>query len=214
MPYTTTQTGPRSQSDEQEVYDRLNWLIAVNRYEAYRLSLFRNADDEWQAQFVRRPIRTERAYGLFGLLLGGLPPAAIFLRFLQETGPYSRDFSFLLIIALVMNVICMTIGRIVGLKIGRQVDAFERESWHKMILLAGFNGMCWATATGAAGGAIVFGFGAIFGAFLALPVGLLGFVFFTILHRLVARGGMIDARHFWPLACGITMSIAAFILGF
>jgi hypothetical protein len=150
---------------------------------------------------------------LFGLLLGGLPSAAIFLRILQGAGPHSQDFSLLLIIALVMNVICMTVGRIVGLKIGRQVDAFERESWQRMILLAGFNGMCWATATGAAGGAVFFGIGAIFGALLALPVGLLGFLFFTILHRLVAHGGMIDARHFWPLACGITMSIAAFILG-
>jgi hypothetical protein len=41
---------------------------------------------------------------------------------------------------------------------------------------------------------------------------MLAFTLFTLLHRLLVRGDMIDARHFWPLACGITMLIAALVL--
>ena len=73
-------------------------------------------------------------------------------------------------------------------------------------------GFAWGAITGAAGGAICFGIGAIFGALYAAPVGTLAFILFTPLHRLLARGGMIDARHFWPLACGVTMTITALIL--
>ncbi|MCA1555820.1 MAG: hypothetical protein LC747_03925 [Acidobacteria bacterium] len=32
------------------------------------------------------------------------------------------------------------------------------------------------------------------------------------LRLIMARGGMIDARHFWPLACGVVFTITALIL--
>jgi hypothetical protein len=214
MPCTITQTGRRWHVDEHNIYDSLNWLIAANRDEAYRRSFFRNADDEEQALLMRRPIPTMRAYELFGLLLGALPPAAIFLRLLYYFAPRTtHEVTDLIFFCLVMNVICVLAGRIAGAKIGRRIDEIERASWLKMILLAGFNGLRWAIVTGAAGGAVVLGVGAFFGALLAIPVGVLAFILFTLLHRLVARGGMIDARHFWPLACGVAAFIAALILG-
>jgi hypothetical protein len=46
-----------------------------------------------------------------------------------------------------------------------------------------------------------------------LPFGLAGFLLFAICHRLLARGGMMDARHFWPVASGIALASAALILG-
>ncbi len=73
-------------------------------------------------------------------------------------------------------------------------------------------GALWGLTTGAVGGVWFFGFGSFFGALIALPVGMLGFALFTPLHRLMARGGMIDARHFWPLAGGVVFTITALIL--
>jgi hypothetical protein len=119
----------------------------------------------------------------------------------------------LVFFCLVMNVVCALVGRIAGAKVGRRIDEIERAPLSRMILLAGLGGLCWAIATGGAGGAVLLGVGAIPGALLAAPVGVLGFILFTLLHHLVARGGMIDARHLWPLACGIVAFIAAFILG-
>jgi hypothetical protein len=41
---------------------------------------------------------------------------------------------------------------------------------------------------------------------------MLAFAAFAPLHRLLARGGMIDARHLAPLAWGINLAISALIL--
>jgi hypothetical protein len=210
---TPAQTGRRSPNDESIACDRLNRLLIANREEAARRRLFRDAEDEEQRQLMRRPVSTERAYALFGLLLGALPPPAIFFRFLHVLLPRNqRDYNDLFFFCLVMNVVCMLVGGIAGAKLGRRIDEIERQSWSRMLLLAGLNGLLWAIATGAAGGAIVFIAGALFGATLMLPIGALAFVIFTALHRQVAHGGMIDARHLWPLACGVAAFIAALIL--
>ncbi len=81
-----------------------------------------------------------------------------------------------------------------------------------MLPMAAAFGILWALVTGAAGGAIFFGIGAIFGAVCAIPVGIAAFLIFTPIHRLLAHGGMIDARHFWPLALGIVAVITMLIL--
>jgi hypothetical protein len=94
MPCTIIQTGRRSHVDEHNVYDRLNWLIAANRHEAFRRSLLGTAEDEEQVLLMHHPVPTERAYELFGMLLGALPPAAIFLRLFHYYVPrYSHEFS-------------------------------------------------------------------------------------------------------------------------
>jgi MFS family permease len=165
-------------------------------------------------ELMRRPYATERAYKLFGLLLGTLPPAAIFymLFFDREIGR-AEAFSALLVLCFLMNVICAFVGGALGARLGRCMDKLERRAWPVTIFASALLGICWAAATGAAGGFIYFGIGALFGAAFAIPVGAFGFALFTMLHRLMARGGMIDARHFWPLACGIASVISAFILG-
>jgi hypothetical protein len=70
----------------------------------------------------------------------------------------------------------------------------------------------WSLVTGGLGGALFFGVGAAFGFVCALPVALAAFPVFAFLHRLISRGGMIEARHAWPLAFGIPLTIAAMIM--
>lgn len=214
MSDTRIQTGERWLKDDGAVYDRLNWFIAANMYEASQRRLFRTGDDEQEMLLMRRPVATARAYALFGMLLGALPPAAIFYHFFSYgISRYNHELNGLFPFFLLMNVVCLIVGKIIGGRMGRSMDETERTPWVKMILAAAIYGWGWGLATGAAGGAVAFGVGALVGASLASPIGIVAFILFTILHRLVARGGMIDARHFWPLACGVTITIAALILG-
>ena len=66
--------------------------------------------------------------------------------------------------------------------------------------------------TGAAGGALGFGIGAIFGIFCAIPVALTNFPVFAVLHRIQSHGGMIEERDLWPIAFGIPLATAALIM--
>ena len=162
---------------------------------------------------MRHPLSTEQAYALFGMLLGALPPAAIFIRLFGGglTHLYFQWGWFFLL--LLKNVLCCLAGRFFGRKLGWIVDIAERDLWTVMFFRSAMIGEVWGICTGATGGFIFYVIGAFVGAAYAFPVGMLAYALFTPLHRLLTRGGMIDARHFWPLACGVTMVIAALILG-
>lgn len=186
----------------------MSWLINTNAAEEACRS--RAALNE-QIMMMRRPVPIQRAYARFGMLLGTLPPAAIFYKMFWREIAFQKPFMVLLILA--MNVACCFAGRFFGSKLSLMANGCERRSWTKEIFMALLTGWLWAIGTGAAGGVIFFGLGAIFGALFAIPVGLLAFASFMPLHRLLARGGMIEAGHLWPLACGVTMTLTALILG-
>ena len=164
---------------------------------------------------MRRPLATERAYTLFGMLLGALPPAAFFIRIFGY-GFTSRMeqglIVFYFVLCLAMNGVCCLMGRIMGAVAWRQLQRLEPTSKHSLFIASIIAGLLWGLCTGAAGGALFFYIGAYFGVACALPVGALAFPVFTFFHSLLKRGGMIDARHFWPLALGITLVICALIL--
>ncbi|MDT7604851.1 MAG: hypothetical protein QOF61_2848 [Acidobacteriota bacterium] len=158
---------------------------------------------------MSRPLTTEQAFARFGFLLGALPPAAIFCRTLFALG----DKMFWMILLFVpMLIICAFLGRRMGAQVGTGFDESERGSWARTIIDALEGGFIWAVATGAAGGALAFGVGALVGLCCALPIALIAFAVFASLHRLLARDGMIDARQFYPLAWGINLAITALIL--
>ena len=165
---------------------------------------------------MRRPVNVERAFAFFGLLLGTLPPAAIFLRMFGYGFTYERDWGYVTLPAmcLAMNIICAVVGQRMGRAVGHPMIAgAERRSWTRTLLFTLVAAFVWGAATGAAGGAVFFGIGAVFGVVFALAVALPAFVVFTTFHRLLARGGMIDARHLRPLAWGVAATAAALALG-
>jgi hypothetical protein len=199
---------------DQRTQSRLSWLLSVNQWEANRQRLFRHAHEEEEMVLMRHPLPPRKAFGLFGLLLGTFPPAAIFIKLFGYGVPAGhRNILGHTGLCLVMNAICAMMGYCMGSALAAKIDRLERGSWIKMSLLSPLMGLAWAIPTGAVGGVIVIVIGGIFGAIVATPVGLLAFILFMPLHRLLARGGMIDARHFWPLACGVVMMITALILG-
>jgi hypothetical protein len=168
----------------------------------------RSRREEEQMLMMRRPLTTEQAYGRFGLLLGTLPPAAIFGRVMFDVGVDS-GLIIIFLICLVMNVVCALVGWRMGLVAGRIINEVAHASRWRYSLSVLLAALCWSAGTG---GAVCFIIGAYYGAAVAIPVALIGFALFAPLHRLLARGGMIDAPRFWPVACGVTLSIAALIL--
>ena len=187
-----------------------------NEREANRLRLFRDSGEEAEMLLMHHPIGTQKAYAIFGLLLGALPPLAIFWRivgghFLYD-GPRALA-SGLSILLMTMSAICCFVGKRMGALVGRWMEDEGQAAVLWRFFMSLILGLLWGLVTGAAGGLPAFGIGAIYGAICAAFVGMLAFPPFTLFHSLLARGGMIDARHFWPLACGIVMVITALILG-
>ncbi|HYE66188.1 MAG TPA: hypothetical protein VD966_11425, partial [Pyrinomonadaceae bacterium] len=120
---------------------------------------------------------------------------------------------FPFVLCLAMNIVCCLVGRAAGASLGKHTSGLTDAGWHKSALIYSCLGAAWGAVTGAAGGFIAFGLGALFGAVCAIPVGVAAFLLFAPLHRLLRCGDMIDARQLWPLACGVTMTIVALILG-
>jgi hypothetical protein len=199
--------------EENDVYARLNWLTAVNAREEHHRRLFRHEREEEELLLMRKPIDVRRAFALLGLMLGLFPPAAIFIKMFGY-GLQGYDANPLLfIICLLMNFTCAGVGYCMGGALSRAVKNVEDDRWTLMMIMLPLIGAAWGAVTGFAGGLIFLGIGAIFGAFCAIPVGALVFTLFAPLHRALARGGIIDARHFWPLASGSTLLAAALVLG-
>lgn len=158
---------------------------------------------------MRQPLATEQAYRLFGTFLGLLPPLALFERFLASTR--ANDALWVVALCAGMNVVCCLVGRWFGGYLGRWVGNPRSRSRAGHALVVFLMAVSWSVVTGGLGGLLFFGIGAIFGVFFALPVALAAFPVFAILHRLISRGGMIEAHHTWPLAFGIPLTIAAMI---
>ena len=165
---------------------------------------------------MRNPKTTAQSYRMLGLLLGAFAPAAYFSRMgnyglpvMDQTGNPALFFFFIF-----MNAICILVGLNTGTLVGRRMEKMARASWSKLILYSLSMALFWSVVTGAAGGAIVFIIGGVVGIFFALPVALAAFPAFAIAHRLLERGHFIERKHLLPVASGISLVIAAFILGY
>ena len=195
---------------------RLNWLVAFHAYDDRLRRRFRDAREREEMELMSRPRDARESYRMLGALLGLLPPAAIFYRMFGNVIANERRFASaagLFTLLALMNLVCWLVGRWFGSKLAAPLEGAERASWLKTLLVALFAGFVWGVVTGFAGGLPFFGIGAFFGAMCAVPVGVAGFPVFTILRRLLARGGMIETRHLRPLAWGVALTIAALILG-
>lgn len=166
---------------------------------------------------MRRPLSANRAYALLGMATGLIPPFAIMAKMfhffeVNSLSSSSNDALILLLMVLV-NIVCGLTGFAYGSLLSRAAFDLERASWKRMLVLMPFLGAVWGLLSGASGGFFFFGYGAIAGGTIALPIGMVAFTLFAICHRLLERGGMIDTRHLLPIACGIAMTIAALVLG-
>jgi hypothetical protein len=139
---------------------------------------------------------------------------AIFARFAYESirNPYNDD-SWVLLLLVFVNIVCAATGYFSGKLIGNIVASMEKLNWGSMLLVAPFIGILWGIMTGSAGGVFIFVIGAFFGAAIASLVGMIALPIFTIFHRLLKKGDVMERDQFLPIAMGITLIISAFFLG-
>lgn len=140
---------------------------------------------------------------------------AMFGKFLYQTigkNPYN-DETWIIFLLLVVNFVCALTGYYSGRLIGQIVSQIEKLNWTSMLLIAPFIGILWGVMTGAAGGVFIFVIGAFFGAAIASLVGAVALPAFTIFHRFLKKGDVIERDQFLPIAMGITLLISALILG-
>jgi len=190
----------------------VNWLRAELARERAAPRAARLDREAALALSMQSPRTGAQAYAALGLLLGLLPPAAMFARFLSSLKFERKEDFAALAFCVVMSVICCVVGRAMGSWLGRRAGDPRLRAWYELPPVTLLCGLVWGVITGAAGGLIVFGIGAVPGVMLAVPVALAGFTLFAPLHRLLSRGGMIEARHLRPLALGVAGVIAALIL--
>jgi hypothetical protein len=208
-------SGNYSVCDERPFTDpylmhRIGWLRAEITRAEQRARLSRRPGEESEARRMPDPMPTPEAFALLGMFLGLFPPAVIFFR-LFRYGFTPRYGLAVFLLCLGMNIVCFAVGRAMGAFVGRKLEGMGRRPWSLLLAASAALGLLWGVVTGGIGGAVFFGFGAIFGFPGALPVAMLAFALFAPLHRLLARGGMIEARHAWPLVFGVTGLIAALI---
>ncbi|HEV2863262.1 MAG TPA: hypothetical protein VGX48_19770 [Pyrinomonadaceae bacterium] len=211
-------SGSRSVCDyaslDYDVNARINWLkgeLARAEWAAPKPAGVNERAAARRAVPLGRAFTPSEAYAWFGAFLGLLPPAAIFGRFLYSLGG-GEKILYPLLICVSMTAVCGLVGRAFAAHVGRLVGEPHRRSWPFFLFGSLLLALLWGLVTGAAGGAVCFGFGALFGPLFAVPVALAAFPVFATFHRLLSRGGMIEARSLWPLAYGIPGVIAATIL--
>jgi len=196
-------------TQDVHIAQRLSWLKQEVDPDVQRRRLAWEMEERG-ALSMRRPLTTGQAYRWFGTFLGLLPPLALFNRFLE--GTRGDDALWVVALCVAMNVVCCLVGRWFGGYLGRWAGNPRTRTRSGFALVVFVMAVAWSVVTGGLGGALFFGIGAIFGVFFAGPVALAAFPVFAILHRLISRGGMIEARHAWPLAFGIPLTIAAMIM--
>ena len=195
------------------IQKRLEALLAANAQTAREKSIYSSEAEKIEASLFKNPMDSEKTFAFFGLLLGTFPPAAIFLKFILESGGFNRNELWILGVMAIVNLIAAVVGFFSGKLIGKVVRELEKTSWLAMLLTIPLIGALWGMLSGGAGGIIIFIIGAFFGAYLGAMVGAVSLPIFGIFHRLIKKGDIIERNQFLPLAFGVTFVICAFILG-
>lgn len=191
----------------------MNQLLALNREIAEYKALYRDDLERRGAEMMSNPVPIEKAFASFGLMLGALPPAAIFLKILTDVSVWRPGMESILGLVLFANITAAIVGSLTGKKVAKVVRYLYTLPLFRSIVVLPFVGMLWGMAAGAAGGAFLFVIGAFFGAAIGGTVGAIALPAFAIFHKIMKRGDLIDMKHFLPISLGLTLVICAFILG-
>ncbi len=192
---------------------RLDTLLAVNAEAVREKFLYRSERERNETEMMKNPLSTVQTFSHLGLMLGIFTPAAIFTRFLADSGGLRNEDLWIFGVVAIVNVLSAVVGFFSGRLIGKMVREVEQYSWSAMLFTLPFIGVLWGIMAGGAGGVVILIIGAFLGAVLGAMVGGVALPIFGIFHRLLKKGDFIDRRHFLPLAFGITFIICGFILG-
>jgi hypothetical protein len=203
----------RDVETEADIEQCLDTLLAANREYANRPITFNDIREELKARTMARPISSPDAYALFGLFLGTFPPAAITLKFFVALDIFSKSDAIFLVLFTVANLVTAGIGFLTGKLVGKMMLDIDRLRWSSYLPLLPFIGLIWGVVSGGVGGVFILVLGALAGAAIGGITAAAAFPVFAVLHRVLARGNLIERRHLLPISLGIAMTIAAFIIG-
>src|SRR5207237_6631572 len=201
-----------SSGNDELTHQRLNILLAINAEREREKSLYASDKEKVEASLMKKPLTSEQAFAYLGLLLGAIPPAAMFTRFLLDSRSFRQEDIWILGVFFIVNLVSSVVGYFSGKLIGKIAREMEKVSWTTMLLTLPFIGILWGILAGGAGGLIIFVIGGVFGAFIGSQVGSFALTVFTFFHRFLKKGDVIDRKHFLPLAFGVTFIISAFML--
>lgn len=201
----------RLKDDDYVAAERsLKWLIAENA--AMARSQDPKSNEKLQALVVKHPIDTESAVACLGFLTGLLPTAAIFLKIAFEGNLASLELGFFILGAFSIAATSAA-GYFSGKMAGKILANLEKKSWPIMLFALPWVGIVWGLLSGAIGGVVLFGIGAIFAGAIGAVVAPVVLTAFGIFHRLLKTGDVIETARFLPVAFGITLTVASLILG-
>jgi hypothetical protein len=194
--------------------ERLEILLAANAEIALAKKEQRTETARLEAAGMKQPLSRETVFACLGLLLGSLPPAALFIRILGEGDGLPVEQWWLYALLFFANLATAFAGYFSGKIVAKILRSLEDVSIGKTILLLPLIGMTWGAVSGAVGGAFLFIFGAIFGAAIGSVVGGLVLPLFAAAHKTLKRGDSMEFAQFLPVALGMTLTVCAFIFGY
>lgn len=217
MDKTSTHLKENRQSGDPALVEsaaRLEILLTENEKFAKKRAKNFTAREAQEMALIKNPIDATQAFAVLGLLTGSIPTTAIFLKLLLEGSGGMEPAAMALAIFVVFSVAATSAaGFYSGKLVGQIVSDLERRPWIVMLAALPFVGAVWGLLSGAAGGFILFGFGALVGGTIGGIVGSAVLSSFGVLHRILKKGDTMERSQFIPVAFGITVAVAAFILG-
>jgi hypothetical protein len=191
---------------------RLELLLAANAEIAKWKAVYPTRSVEIERSLMTHPLDATQVFKYLGAMLGTFPTAAFFLSFLLSTTGADKGLAAALLA--VVTIACTVTGYHSGKVVGTLMTAIGKRSLSFGLLAVPFLGFAWGAVSGAAGGVFIFVIGAFFGAFIGGAVGAAALTAFFLLYRKLTIAGMLELKHFLPVASGVTFSICAYILSF
>ena len=162
---------------------------------------------------MAHPINSSKAFSYFGLMIGTMPPITLAIRSISAGNAGEAVEVFFIVLLIMAGLVAGAVGYVSGQLIPAAINAFRDFRAPNRVVMLGLIGFAWGATAGAAGGIMLFVFGAILAGFAGGVVGAICVPVFSILHDTLRRGDLIEVKHFLPLGFAITLSLCAFILG-
>lgn len=175
--------------------------------------MFRTSRERYEAHLIRRPLPATTVFGLFGLIIGSLPPLAIAVKSISETVTLRPPHFILIALLVVSSIVTGIVGAVLGRRVPAAIDSARGLRIPNRLAALVLLGISWGAVSGIAGGVFLFLFGAFFGAIVGAVIGALTVPAMVTMYEILRRGEVMDSRHFAPIAIGLTLAVCAFIIG-
>src|SRR6266404_9838495 len=108
-------------TEDTNTRQRLAWLINANSEIERQKRMFRSDTERREAELMVRPMEPKAVFAWFGLLLGTLPPAAIFSKFIINSGIHPVILSLMVLVILTTAATGYFSGKVTAILV-RQVE--------------------------------------------------------------------------------------------